>query len=420
MLEFLLQTARVRGYVTGDEMLRLFPEAEECIAQIDEFFAKLIEEGIQVVFSDDKMNQVIDDRVEDELADVAVEPESAAEPDLDLDADPDDEDLLEEQEAQTEEDVSLFKSGTRVDLDDISADDTVSLYLKQMGQVPLLTGTEEVTLAQQIEAGDKARCKLRDSGLGIDERENLLNTVGTGEVARAKLVEANTRLVVSVAKKYIGQGVPFLDLIQEGNIGLMKAVEKFDYHRGYKFSTYATWWIRQGITRALAQQSRLIRLPVHAGDQIRRIYRIAEQLEQETGKRPTPEEIAEQTGLSAGKVERLLRISRYPVSLERPVGDDGDTEFGDFIEDEESVPPTEVAYRQLLREALDEVMTALSPREQRILGLRFGLRDGRTHTLEEVGEKFGLTRERIRQIEHQALDRLRNPRRSRQLRDYLR
>ncbi|MHB0857848.1 MAG: sigma-70 family RNA polymerase sigma factor [Anaerolineae bacterium] len=421
MLEFLLQTARVRGYVTGDEMLRLFPEAEDCIAQIDELFAKLIEEGIQVVFSDDKMNQVIDERVDDdELTDVAVEADANTEPDLEMDVDPKDEDLLDEQDAQTEEDASLFKSGTRVDLDDISADDTVSLYLKQMGQVPLLTGSEEVTLAKQIEAGDKARCKLRDTGLDADERDDLLGVVGAGETARAKLVEANTRLVVSVAKKYIGQGVPFLDLIQEGNIGLMKAVEKFDYHRGYKFSTYATWWIRQGITRALAQQSRLIRLPVHAGDQIRRIYRIAEQLEQETGKRPTPEEIAEQTGLNAGKVERLLRISRYPVSLERPVGDDGDTEFGDFIEDEESIPPTEVAYRQLLREALDEVMTALSPREQRILGLRFGLRDGRTHTLEEVGEKFGLTRERIRQIEHQALDRLRNPRRSRQLRDYLR
>jgi RNA polymerase primary sigma factor len=319
-----------------------------------------------------------------------------------------------------EQEEVFVTSATQVDLDDISADDTVSLYLKQMGQVPLLTAVEEVTLARQIEDGDRAQTRMRDRALGGEMRSELSFVVNLGNQARTKLVEANTRLVVSVAKRYIGQGVNFLDLIQEGNIGLMKAVEKFDYHRGYKFSTYATWWIRQGITRALAQQSRLIRLPVHAGDQIRRIYRIAEQLEQETGRRPTPEEIAEKTGLGALKVERLLRISRYPVSLERPVGDDGDTEFGDFIEDEDSPPPADIAYQRLLREALDDVMTSLSAREARILRLRFGLRDGRPHTLEEVGEKFGLTRERIRQIEHQALARLRHPHRSKQLRDYLR
>jgi RNA polymerase primary sigma factor len=308
----------------------------------------------------------------------------------------------------------------RVNLDGIAADDTVSLYLKQMGQVPLLTGSEEVQLAKQIEAGEQARARCKRASLSEAKREELCLVICCGDQARARLIEANTRLVVSVAKKYIGQGVPLLDLIQEGNIGLMKAVEKFDYHRGYKFSTYATWWIRQGITRALAQQSRLIRLPVHAGDQIRRIYRVIEQTEQETGHRPTSEEIAEQTGLGATKVERLLRISRYPISLERPVGEDGDTEFGDFIEDDDSPMPTDMAYQQLLREALEEVMTALTPREARILGLRFGLRDGRAHTLEEVGEKFGLTRERIRQIEHQALDRLRHPHRSKQLHDYLR
>ena len=309
----------------------------------------------------------------------------------------------------------------RVDLDGIAADDTVSLYLKQMGQVPLLTAEEEVTLAKRIEAGTKACKALSDADFESDEeREELEEIIRVGELARTRLVEANTRLVVSVAKKYLGQGVPMLDLIQEGNIGLMKAVEKFDYRRGFKFSTYATWWIRQGITRALAQQSRLIRLPVHAGDQIRRIYRVIEQFEQEESRRPTSEELAEHTGLTVTKIERLMRISRYPVSLERPVGDDGDTEFGDFIEDDESPAPTDIAYRQLLREALEQVMTALSPRETRILLLRFGLRDGRAHTLEEVGEKFGLTRERIRQIEHQALDRLRHPHRCKQLRDYLR
>jgi RNA polymerase primary sigma factor len=384
---------------------KLYPESGECAFEIDELFAKLGDEAVEA----------LDDTGLTKAADVAVD--IAAADDTQTDNPPEAELTAD---AELAEGDLLEKPEPRVDLDDISTDDTVSLYLKQMGQVSLLTGAEEVSLARQIEEGDRARTKLRDRSLSTEECARLMDILDTGELARAKLVEANTRLVVSVAKKYIGQGVPFLDLIQEGNIGLIKAVEKFDYHRGYKFSTYATWWIRQGITRALAQQSRLIRLPVHAGDQIRKIHRIAEQLEQESGRRPTPDEIAEKAEISPTKVERLLRVSCYPVSLERPVGDDGDTEFGDFIEDEESPAPTEVAYQQLLREALDDVLTALSPREARILKLRFGLRDGRPHTLEEVGEKFGLTRERIRQIEHQALARLRHPHRSRQLRDYLR
>ena len=404
MLESILQNAQERGFITGEEMLGIFPQVEEQIPQIDEVFAELIDRGIAVLF--DKDNGSDDDGSEAALEELD---EDGAEAEADEDLDSDVADVLK-------------KAKARADLDDISAEDTVSLYLKQMGQASLLDGPEEVALARQIEEGEVARKRLcrGHRELSEEDRDGLQRAIDIGEMARIRLVEANTRLVVSVAKKYIGQGVPFLDLIQEGNIGLMKAVEKFDYHRGYKFSTYATWWIRQGITRALAQQSRLIRLPVHAGDQIRRIYRVAEQLEQETGRKPTPGEISEQTGITDNKVERLLRISRYPVSLERPVGDDGDTEFGDFIEDEEAPQPTDVAHQQLLREALEEAMTALSAREERILRLRFGLRDGRTHTLEEVGEKFGLTRERIRQIEHQALDRLRSPRRSQQLRDYLR
>ncbi len=366
----------------------------------------LLENEFDTVTDEEIEDQVIDDDDDDDVIDLELEEdedESNGQGEV--------RDLLEEQ---------LLRKRTRADLEGIAADDTVSLYLKQMGQVALLTAEEEVLLAKRIEAGVAACKKLQSAELTEDQRDDLEEIVRLGEQARTRLVEANTRLVVSVAKKYLGQGVPMLDLIQEGNIGLMKAVEKFDYHRGYKFSTYATWWIRQGITRALAQQSRLIRLPVHAGDQIRRIYRIVEQIEQEEGRRATPEEIADQTGLSVTKIERLMRISRYPVSLERPVGDDGDTEFGDFIEDDDAPSPSDVAYRQLLREALEEVMTALSPRETRILLLRFGLRDGKAHTLEEVGEKFGLTRERIRQIEHQALARLRHPYRCAQLKDYLR
>ncbi len=394
-------------------------------------YADLTDEGVKVVLERNKFetateegleNQELEGELLDEDENVVNEEDPDEEQELedlnDLEDEDDDDDGLASSYDTLEEE--LFRRRTRVDLEGIAADDTISLYLKQMGQVALLTAEEEVTLAKCIEAGVQACKQLRSGNLTEKEREELEELVRVGEQARTRLVEANTRLVVSVAKKYLGQGVPMLDLIQEGNIGLMKAVEKFDYRRGFKFSTYATWWIRQGITRALAQQSRLIRLPVHAGDQIRRIYRVMEQFEQEEGRRPTPDELAEETGLTVTKIEQLLRISRYPVSLERPVGDDGDTEFGDFIEDDELPAPTDVAYQQLLREALEQVMTALTPRETRILLLRFGLRDGKAHTLEEVGEKFGLTRERIRQIEHQALDRLRHPYRCKQLRDYLR
>lgn len=412
----LIKVAKEQGFITEEEILKAYPQAEKNIVEIDALLAHLLEEGVELMLTEGEPEErLADDDLLEEMAEEADEPDKEIQ-NLDF----------EETMAQ-EDDSSIILGETfdysreSVDLDGISTEDTVSLYLKQMGQVPLLTAAEEVMLAKQIEEGEQARARLkRCPNLSPEQCEKLQEIIAQGERARTRLIEANTRLVVSVAKKYIGQGVPLLDLIQEGNIGLMKAVEKFDYHRGYKFSTYATWWIRQGITRALAQQSRLIRLPVHAGDQIRRIYRIIEQFEQEEGRRPSPEEIAELTGIPLSKVERLMHISRYPVSLERPVGDDGDTEFGDFIEDEESPAPTDMAYRQLLREALEELMTALSPREMRILLLRFGLRDGRAHTLEEVGEKFGLTRERIRQIEHQALDRLRRPRRSKLLRDYLR
>ena len=248
---------------------------------------------------------------------------------------------------------------------------------------------------------------------------NLETLIQDGVLAREHLIKANTRLVVSVAKKYIGRGVPFLDLIQEGNLGLMKAVEKYDYHRGFRFSTYATWWIRQTITRSIADQGRTIRVPVHMIDRIRQLYKMTHEMEQRLGRVPTVDELADELGLSMRKVQWMLRVSWLPLSLESPVGDEEDSELGMFVEDEITPTPIQSAYRNMLQEKVDEVLGTLSPREARILRLRFGLDNGRTYTLEEVGQKFGLTRERIRQIEGKALRRLRHPRRARQLKDYL-
>jgi RNA polymerase primary sigma factor len=290
-----------------------------------------------------------------------------------------------------------------------------------MARVPLLTTEQEVDLAQRLERGLKAEKKLSQlNGTGtFTKRAELEGHIEDGKVAREHLIKANTRLVVSIAKKYIGRGVPFLDLIQEGNLGLMKAVEKFDYRRGFRFSTYATWWIRQTITRAIADQGRTIRVPVHMSDRIRRLYKVARELEQHLGRKPSPEEIAGELNIEPRKVQWMLKVSWRPLSLERPVGEEEDTEFGAFIEDENTPTPTQTAYQTLLKEKMEEVLATLTPREARILRLRFGLSNGRAYTLEEVGQKFGLTRERIRQIEGKALRRLRHPRRARHLRDYL-
>jgi RNA polymerase primary sigma factor len=327
-------------------------------------------------------------------------------------------------EAFTEDDIDDDFALDDEDLDDdydlsaMSSNDTVGLYLKEMARVPLLNTEEETSLAMRLEAGDDAARKLkRDTSHKRAAEWQML--VQDGIIAREHLIKANTRLVVSIAKKYMCRGVPFLDLIQEGNLGLMKAVEKFDYRRGFRFSTYATWWIRQTITRAIADQGRTIRVPVHMSDRIRRLYRVARQLEQEYGRKPSAEEIAEEMDLDPRKVQWMLRVSWQPLSLEHPVGEDEDSELGNFIENDSVLTPTQVANDNLLREKIEQVLATLTPREARILRLRFGLQNGRSYTLEEVGRKFGLTRERIRQIEGRALRRLRHPRRSRQLRDYL-
>jgi len=378
LMALLLERADSQGFLTTDDILEAIPETDDTVERLNDIFRWLQRLGVEVY----------GDRPGDEEAIRA-----------------DEDDLDEDDE---------------FDLSGVSSDDTVGLYLKEMARVPLLSTEEEVELARRLEAGNAARAELMRLGDGADPElvAELNALVEDGKAARDHLIKANTRLVVSIAKKYMGRGVHFLDLIQEGNLGLMKAVEKFDYTRGYRFSTYATWWIRQTITRAIADQGRTIRVPVHMSDRIRRLYKTARQLEQEMGRKPTPEEIAAAMDLEPRKVQWMLKVSWRPMSLERPVGEEEDSELGSFIEDLTTPTPTQSAYQNLLREKVEEVLSTLTAREARILRLRFGLQNGRSYTLEEVGQKFGLTRERIRQIEGKALRRLRHPRRSRQLRDF--
>ncbi|MBO5651613.1 MAG: RNA polymerase sigma factor RpoD [Selenomonas sp.] len=298
-----------------------------------------------------------------------------------------------------DEDIDIDdKDGEEVEIDlsvpeGISIDDPVRMYLKEIGRVPLLTADEEVALAKRIQEGD--------------------------EIAQKRLAEANLRLVVSIAKRYVGRGMLFLDLIQEGNLGLIKAVEKFDYTKGYKFSTYATWWIRQAITRAIADQARTIRIPVHMVETINKLIRVSCQLLQQLGREPSPEEIAKEMDISVERVREIMKIAQEPVSLETPIGEEEDSHLGDFIEDQDAPAPADAASFMLLKEQLEEVLDTLTPREEKVLRLRFGLDDGRARTLEEVGQSFGVTRERIRQIEAKALRKLRHPSRSRKLKDFL-
>lgn len=305
-------------------------------------------------------------------------------------------DELDDEPVQEVEDEEKDSADEESDLslpDGVSVTDPVRMYLKEIGRVPLLTADEEVELAMAMEAGS--------------------------ELAKRSLVEANLRLVVSIAKRYVGRGMSFLDLIQEGNLGLMRAVDKFDYHRGYKFSTYATWWIRQAITRAIADQARTIRIPVHMVETINKLIRISRQLVQELGREPLAEEIAELMDMTPEKVREILKISQDPVSLETPIGEEDDSHLGDFIEDQDALAPADAAAFELLKEQLEEVLHTLTEREEMVLRLRFGLDDGKPRTLEEVGKRFSVTRERIRQIEAKALRKLRHPSRSKRLKDYL-
>ncbi len=351
-LKSLIRKGKSRGYVTESEVMEAFPNAEENLEALDEFYASLLDEGIEVLETKD------------------------------------------ESEAETDAKISLHEQ-----LDALAkkvrkrASDPVRMYLTEIGKVSLLTREEEIALAKRVEQGDEA--------------------------AIEKLIRSNLRLVVSIAKKYLGRGLSMLDLIQEGNMGLMKAVKKYDWRRGFKFSTYATWWIRQAITRAIADQARTIRVPVHMIETINKFHRISRQMAQELGREPEPEEVAKRMGLDPEKGREILKIAQEPTSLQKKVGEDDDSELADFIQDEMVMAPDEAASAELLKEQMKEVLETLTPRERKVLELRFGLEDGRGRTLEEVGRDFGVTRERIRQIEAKALRKLKHPTRARELKDYL-
>lgn len=382
ILSMLLEKADVQGYLTADDLMEFYPDVSRDAERIEAVMVALRRRGVEIFDGGES---------ETELSEIDALPMTS--------------------------DLDTFSN-----LETISSDDTIGLYLKEMSRVPLLKVQEEMDIARRIETGRSSKLELNRSngGCPADRKIELQNLVEDGISAREHLIKANTRLVVSVAKRYMGRGVPFLDLIQEGNLGLMKAVEKYDYHRGFRFSTYATWWIRQTITRSIADQGRTIRVPVHMVDRIRQLYKVSHELEQVLGRVPNSQELAEKLEVPLEKVEWMLQVSWLPLSLESPINEDEeDSELGQFVEDQVTPTPMESTYSKLLREKIEEVLDSLPPREARILRLRFGLENGHNYTLEEVGEKFGLTRERIRQIESKALRRLRHPRRSRQLREYL-
>ncbi len=370
-LETLLEKAGLQGYLTTDDLIEAYPDAAQDLDRLRVLLSAMRRRGVDILDT--------------------AEPNASNDPAADS--------PIEE----------FFAS-----------DDPVDLYLREMARVPLLTMEEELELAIRIENARTARKSLEARDAQTAEKCRRIEPIlQVGMEAREKLIKANTRLVVSIAKRFIGRGIPFLDLVQEGNLGLMKAVEKFDHHRGFRFSTYATWWIKQSISRAIADQGRTIRVPVHMVDRIRQLYKAQRELEQRLGRQPAIEEIAAALDLPVHKVQWIMKVSWQPLSLESPVGEDDDTELGQFIEDNTNPTPIQSAYQSMLKDKMAKVLDALSPRESQVLRWRFGLYDGHEYTLEEVGQKFGLTRERIRQIEGKALRQLRHPRKARELEEYL-
>ncbi len=386
----LFARGKKRGRLDSSEMMEVLDEIELDSDQMEKLYDSLESLSIEIGSEEDILPEMPDDM----------------DPPLDEIAD------IEEEE--------LVDPNTLVD--SFAVDDPVRMYLKEIGKVPLLSPEEEIDLAQKMSDGNMAQERLEEveeASLPPQELAQLKLYLKEGEKAKQKLAEANLRLVVSIAKRYVGRGMLFLDLIQEGNLGLIKAVEKFDYTKGYKFSTYATWWIRQAITRAIADQARTIRIPVHMVETINKVIRVSRQLLQELGHDPSPEEIADEMSMPVDKVREILKIAQEPVSLETPIGEEEDSHLGDFIPDEGASEPSEAASFTLLKEQLVDVLSTLTPREEKVLKLRFGIEDGRTRTLEEVGKEFNVTRERIRQIEAKALRKLRHPSRSKKLKDFL-
>ena len=386
----LFARGKKRGRLESTEMMEVLDEIDLDSSQMEKIYDSLESLSIEIGSEEDILPELPDD-VEPRIEEIAE---------------------IEEEE--------LVDPNTLVD--SFSIDDPVRMYLKEIGKVPLLDPNEEIELAQKMSAGNLAQEQLDslESGdLDPVALKELQRLAKAGERAKQKLAEANLRLVVSIAKRYVGRGMLFLDLIQEGNLGLIKAVEKFDYTKGYKFSTYATWWIRQAITRAIADQARTIRIPVHMVETINKVIRVSRQLLQELGHDPSPNEIAEEMNMPVDKVREIMKIAQEPVSLETPIGEEEDSHLGDFIPDEGASEPSEAASFTLLKEQLMDVLSTLTPREEKVLKLRFGIEDGRTRTLEEVGKEFNVTRERIRQIEAKALRKLRHPSRSKKLKDFL-